>query len=67
MKFIKKLFILVIIFSSITYCYSATLKKCEGVSTSSGYKYVGTYCVDYQCKYIITRIFDEYCPYRIDE
>jgi len=42
---------------------SGTLIKCEGISTASGYKYVGTYCVDYECKFVVRKIFDEYCPY----
>ena len=45
---------------------AGTLKKCEGVNTSSGYKYVGTYCVDFACQYVTTRMFDTYCPYSID-
>ena len=26
--------------------FAGTLLKCEGVMTNSGYKYVGTYCMD---------------------
>ena len=39
--------------------------KCEGVSTSSGYKYVGTYCMDFNCTYVQRFVFDSYCPYSI--
>lgn len=44
---------------------AGTLISCEGISTQQGYRYVGTYCVDYQCKYTTTRIFTSYCPYSI--
>jgi hypothetical protein len=43
-----------------------TLQKCEGIVTSQGFKWVGTYCVDYACTYITTRVFDNYCPFSID-
>ena len=42
---------------------SGTLQKCEPISTANGYKYVGIYCVDYECKYVVRKIFNEYCPY----
>ena len=46
---------------------AATLKAgtCRGVSTPNGYKYVGTYCVDYQCTVTTTLIFDSWCPYSV--
>ena len=44
---------------------AGTLQKCEGVSTANGYKYVGTYCMDYQCTYVQRYVFDSYCPYSI--
>ena len=44
---------------------AGTLISCEGISTTQGYRYVGTYCVDYQCKYTTTRIFTSYCPYSL--
>lgn len=44
---------------------AGTLLRCEGISTPHGYKYVGTYCVDFQCQYVTTRVFDTYCPYSI--
>ena len=46
---------------------AGTLLKCEPVSTQTGYKYIGTYCVDYECKFVVRKIFDEYCPYLIPE
>lgn len=49
----------------IVYARAGTLLKCEGISTQQGYKFIGTYCVDYQCKYTTTRIFDSYCPYTL--
>ena len=42
---------------------SGTLLTCEGISTVAGYQYVGTYCVDYECKFVVRRMFNEYCPY----
>ena len=47
---------------------AATLKSgtCHGVSTPQGYKYVGTYCVDFQCTVTTTLMFDSYCPYSVD-
>ncbi len=45
---------------------AGALKKCEGISTDKGFKYVGTYCADYECKYVFTRVFDNYCPYNSD-
>lgn len=47
---------------------AATLKAgtCKGISTSSGYKYVGTYCVDFACTVVTDLIFDTYCPHSVD-
>lgn len=47
---------------------AATLKSgtCKGISTPNGYKYVGTYCVDYQCSVVQTLMFDSWCPYTVD-
>ena len=44
-----------------------TLKagSCRGISTSNGYKYVGTYCVDFSCSVERTVMFDSWCPYNI--
>ena len=47
------------------YARAGTLISCEGISTAQGYRYVGTYCVDYQCKYTTTRIFTSYCPFSL--
>ena len=46
---------------------AATLKSgtCRGVNTPNGYKYVGTYCIDYGCTVVQTYMFDSYCPYSI--
>lgn len=44
---------------------AGTLISCEGISTQHGYRYVGIYCADFQCRYTITRMFDSYCPYSI--
>lgn len=49
--------------SGLALASAGTLRSCEGISTSAGYKYVGTYCVDYECKFVVRKIFNEYCPY----
>lgn len=61
-----KLFSLVVLLLVSALASAGTLKKCEGISTSNGYKYVGTYCVDYACTYVTTRVFDSWCPYSIE-
>jgi hypothetical protein len=48
---------------TIAFANSGTLLKCDGISTATGYQYVGTYCVDYECKFVVIKIFNEYCPY----
>lgn len=47
---------------------AATLKSgsCRGINTQQGYKYVGTYCIDYQCTVTTTLMFDSWCPYNVD-
>lgn len=47
------------------YARAGTLIRCEGISTQQGYKFVGTYCLDFNCQYTVTRIFDSYCPYTL--
>lgn len=51
-----------------SFSQAATLKAgtCRGVSTPNGYKYVGTYCVDFQCTVVQTLMFDSFCPYSVD-
>ncbi len=55
-----------LLFSSAT--EAATLKPgtCHGIGTPHGQKFVGTYCVDYQCTVTTTLMFDSYCPYSIN-
>jgi hypothetical protein len=53
--------------SSDGFARAGTLLKCEGISTAKGYKYVGTYCVDYACTYVARKMFDEYCPYLLED
>ena len=47
---------------------AATLKagSCRSINTQSGLKYVGTYCVDYQCTVTTTLMFDTWCPYSVN-
>lgn len=65
----KKLFIAAILAAnlapSIAVARAGTLLRCEGISTQQGFKYVGTYCLDYQCQYVTTRVFDSYCPFSL--
>jgi hypothetical protein len=44
---------------------AGTLLKCDFISTQQGPRYVGTYCVDYNCQYTTTRIFTSYCPFSL--
>ena len=62
----KKLLIATTLVFLATSASAMNLKKCEGVSTPNGFKYIGTYCVDFACTYITTRMFDHYCPYSIE-
>jgi hypothetical protein len=65
----KTLFILLIAAANLSpvlaFARAGTLISCEGISTAQGYRYVGTYCVDYQCKYTTTRVFTSYCPFSL--
>ncbi len=65
----KTLFILLIAAANLSpmvaFARAGTLISCEGVSTQQGYRYVGTYCVDYACKYTTTRVFTSYCPFSL--
>lgn len=42
---------------------AGTLVSCEFVFTPQGARYVGTYCVDYECKYVERHVFTSYCPF----
>lgn len=53
--------------SSAAFASAGTLLKCKGVSTAKGYQYVGTYCLDYECQYVVRRVFNEYCPYLLPD
>ncbi len=65
----KTLFILLIAAANLSpvvaFARAGTLISCAGISTAQGYRYVGTYCVDYQCKYTTTRVFTSYCPFSL--
>jgi hypothetical protein len=65
----KTLFIFLIAAANLSpmvaFARAGTLISCEGISTAQGYRYVGTYCVDYQCKYTTTRVFTSYCPFSL--
>ncbi len=53
--------------TNLTFGRAGTLLKCEPITTVAGFKYVGTYCIDYECKFVVRKIFDEYCPYLLPE
>lgn len=65
----KNLFISLIIAANLSpvvaFARAGTLVSCDFVSTQQGGRYIGTYCVDYQCKYTTTRVFSSYCPFSI--
>lgn len=48
------------------YARAGTLIKCDFISTMEGPRYVGTYCVDFNCQYTTTRVFTSYCPFNIN-
>lgn len=50
----------------LVYARAGTLLKCDFVSTMEGARYIGTYCVDFNCQYTTTRIFTSYCPFNIN-
>ena len=50
---------------SIALARAGTLVRCDMLQTQQGIRYVGTYCVDYQCSYTTTRMFTSYCPFSI--
>ena len=50
---------------TLTIASAGTLRRCDGISTREGFKYVGTYCADYACSYTFTRVFDSYCPFSL--
>lgn len=49
----------------IAFARAGTLVSCDFVNTQQGPRYIGTYCVDYQCSYTTTRMFTTYCPFSI--
>lgn len=42
---------------------AGTLLKCDFIMTQQGARYVGTYCVDYNCQFVETYVFTTYCPF----
>jgi hypothetical protein len=65
----KRMFIVLILAMSFTGAVqAATLKAgtCKGISTSNGYEYVGTYCVDYSCSETVRLKFSSYCPFSVN-
>lgn len=65
----KNLFIALIMAANfapaIAFARAGTLVSCDGVNTAQGFRYIGTYCVDHQCRYTTTRMFSSYCPYSL--
>ncbi len=49
--------------ATVVYARAGTLLKCDFISTQQGPRYVGTYCVDYNCQYTVTYVFTSYCPF----
>jgi hypothetical protein len=52
--------------AAVVWARAGTLLKCEGITTANGFRYVGTYCVDYQCQYVNRHIFNTWCPYTLN-
>ncbi len=42
---------------------AGTLLKCDFINTPQGGRYIGTYCVDYNCQYVERHVFTSYCPF----
>jgi hypothetical protein len=61
MKFI--LAIVLAATAATAYARAGTLLKCDFIVTPQGGRYVGTYCVDFNCQYTETYIFTSYCPF----
>lgn len=60
----KRILLLIAAVASTTVLARAgTLLKCDFVMTQQGARYVGTYCVDYNCQYTETYVFTSYCPF----
>lgn len=60
----KRLILLIVaLASTAALARAGTLLKCDFISTQQGGRYVGTYCVDYNCQYTVTYVFTSYCPY----
>ena len=49
----------------VAFARAGTLVSCDFVSTQQGGRYIGTYCVDYACKFTTTRMFTSYCPFSL--
>jgi len=45
------------------YARAGTLVKCDFISTNDGPRYVGTYCIDFNCQYVERVVFTSYCPF----
>ena len=61
----KRIFV-VILLSASSAASAGQLKSCDAVATPQGFRYIGTYCYDYACSYIFTRVFTSYCPFNSD-
>jgi len=60
--FNKILFVLLLTALPLT-ATAGRLLKCEGISTANGYRYVGTYCINFECTYVKRLVFRSWCPY----
>lgn len=49
--------------TTVAFARAGTLVRCDFVSTPQGARYIGTYCIDYQCQYVERLVFDSYCPF----
>lgn len=55
--------LIVTVASTVAFARAGTLLRCDFVSTQQGGRYVGTYCVDFNCQYTVTYVFTSYCPF----
>jgi hypothetical protein len=50
---------------SVAHARAGSLVSCQGTSTMQGFRYVGIYCVDSQCRYTTQAVFSTYCPFTL--
>jgi hypothetical protein len=55
--------VILTVIATVAYARAGTLVKCDFISTNDGPRYVGTYCIDFNCQYVERVVFTSYCPF----